>query len=193
MTAHAQAAELLAPMAKAGDVLLDAGCGSGYFFHSLAGRNMGLTYFGIDAAPSLIDIGHEEMPAFGLPAERLKVTRIEDLDGSVDHVVCINVLSNIDNYHRPLDRLLAMAKRSLILRESLKKGAEYNWVKDSWLDPGVDLGVHVNHYDLDDVSSFISARGFRPRSVIDRRSGGKPELVIDYPHYWTFIVAERVN
>ena len=46
MTAHAQAAELLAPFVSAGDVLLDAGCGSGYFFHSVAGRDMGLTYFG---------------------------------------------------------------------------------------------------------------------------------------------------
>ena len=193
MTAHAQAAELLAPMVKVGDVLLDAGCGSGYFFHSLASRNMELTYFGIDAAPSLIEIGREEMPAFGLEAGRLKIVRIEDLDGSVDHVVCLNVLSNIDNYHRPLERLLAMAKKSLILRESLKKGAEYSWVKDSYLDPGVDLGVHINHYDFDDVSSFISARGFRARQVVDRRSGGKPEMVIDYPHYWTFIVAERVN
>jgi SAM-dependent methyltransferase len=193
MTAHAQAAELLAPMTKTGDVLLDAGCGSGYFYHSLAGRKLGLTYFGIDAAPSLIEIGREEMPVFGLPAENLKAIRIEDLDGSVDHVVCINVLSNIDNYHRPLDRLLAMAKRSLILRESLKIGAEYNWVKDSYLDRGVDLGVHVNHYDLDDVLSFISARGFRARQVVDRRSGGKPEMVIDHPHYWAFIVAERVN
>ncbi|HZP68474.1 MAG TPA: class I SAM-dependent methyltransferase [Pseudolabrys sp.] len=191
MTAHAQAAELLVPMAKAGDVLLDAGCGSGYFFHSLASRNMGLSYFGIDAAPSLIEIGREEMPAFGLPADRLRVIRIEDLDGSVDHVVCINVLSNIDNYHRPLDRLLRMARKSLILRESLKNGAEYKWVKDSYLDAGVDLGVHVNHYDLADVLSFISDRGFDARAVVDRRSGGKPELVIGHPHYWAFVVAER--
>ena len=117
MTAHAQAAELLAPFVSAGDVLLDAGCGSGYFFHSVASRDMALTYFGIDAAPSLIEIGRDEMPAFGLPAERLKAIRIEDLDGSVDHVVCLNVLSNIDNYHRPLERLLAMARKSVILRE----------------------------------------------------------------------------
>ena len=191
MTAHAQAAELLAPMVKAGDVLLDAGCGSGYFFHSLAGRKMGLTYFGIDAAPSLIDIGRQEMPAFGLSAERLKPIRIEDLDGSVDHVVCLNVLSNIDNYHRPLERLLAMARKTVILRESFKRGAEYHYVRDEFLDPDVALNVHVNHYDIDDVIGFVAARGFKGKVVVDRRSGGRPESVIGYPHYWTFIVADR--
>lgn len=192
MTAHAQAAELLAPMVSAGDTILDAGCGSGYFYHSITRRNLHLDYFGVDAAPSLIRIGREELPAYGLPAERLEAIRLEDLAGDIDHVVCINVLSNIDNYHRPLDRLLGMARKTLILRESLKNGAEYRWVKDRYLDTDVDLSVHVNHYDIDDVLSFISARKFRARQIVDRRTDGKPEFVIDQPHYWTFIVAERI-
>jgi SAM-dependent methyltransferase len=193
MTAHAQAAEILAGIAGPGETLLDAGCGSGYFFHSVASRNLELEYYGIDAAPSLIAIGTEELPRFGLPAGRLTTLRLEDLDGEVDHAVCINVLSNIDNYHRPLERLLSMARRSVILRESLKAGAEYSWVKDQFLDPGIDLSVHINHYDVDDLTKFIAARGFRPRVVQDRRSGGQPELVIGIPHHWTFIVAERIN
>jgi SAM-dependent methyltransferase len=193
MTAHAQAAEILAEIATPGETLLDAGCGSGYFFHSLASRNLELEYYGIDASSSLIAIGTEELPRFGLPAGRLTTLRLEDLDGEVDHAVCINVLSYIDNYHRPLERLLSMARRSVILRESFKAGAEYSWVKDRFLDRGVDLSVHVNHYDVDDVTKFIAARGFRPRVVQDRRSGGRPELVIGIPHYWTFIVAERIN
>ena len=32
MTAHAQAAELLASRVNSGDAVLDTGCGSGYFF-----------------------------------------------------------------------------------------------------------------------------------------------------------------
>jgi hypothetical protein len=154
---------------------------------------MRLDYFGVDAAPSLIRIGQEELPAYGLPAERLDVVRLEDLEGAVDHVICINVLSNIDNYHKALERLLKMARKSLILRESLKDGVEYHWVKDRYLDAGVDLGVHVNHYDLNDMLSFISDRGFCARPVIDRHSGGGPELVIDQQHFWTFVVAERAN
>ncbi len=192
MTAHAQAAEMLAPRIRAGDSVLDVGCGSGYFYHSLAERNMPVEYWGLDACGALIDIGRDILPGFGLPAERLIEARIEDLDGEVDHVVCLNVLSNLDNYQRPLERFLKMARKSVILRESLKIGAECHYVRDDFLDPGVDLRVHVNHYDIGEVTKFISSYGFKPEAIVDRRSGGQPELVIGHPHYWTFLVADRV-
>jgi ubiquinone/menaquinone biosynthesis C-methylase UbiE len=191
MTAHAQAAELLASRVVAGDSLLDAGCGSGYFYHSLVARGIPADYWGIDAAPSLVEIGQEELPVFGLRRERIEVLRLEDLDGEFDHAVCINVLSNIDNYHRPLERLLKVARKTVLLRESLKDGAEYAYVEDRFLDPGVDLRVHVNHYDRREVVSFIESYGFRAELIVDRRTGGEPELVIGHPHHWTFVVAER--
>lgn len=193
MTAHAQAAELLAARSRPGESVLDAGCGSGYFWHALRNRGLKLEYWGIDAAATLIEVGQGILPAFGLPSERLRAMRLEDLDGQVDHVVCINVLSNIDNYHRPLERLLRMARRSVILRESLKKGAEYQYVKDRFLDPDVDLKVHVNHYDLDEVLEFVESYGFHAEAIVDQRTGGQPELVIGYPHYWTFLAADRVS
>ncbi len=193
MTCAAQAAELLAPLVRPGDALLDVGCGSGYFLHSLRRRSIPIDYFGIDAASSLIAIGQRELAKFGLPAHRLRVLRIEDLDGAFDHVLCMNVLSNIDNWHRPLERLLKVAQRSLILRESLKPGPTYAYVRDNYLDPGVALSVYVNAYDRDEVCAFIAERGFSARVVEDRRSGGEPEMVIDYPHWWTFVVAERLS
>ena len=33
----------------------------------------------------------------------------------------------------------------------------------------------------------------RVEQVTDRRTGGEPELVIGYPHHWTFLVAERIG
>ena len=192
MTCAAQAAELLVARVRPGELVLDAGCGSGYLFHSLRSREIPCAYRGIDASPTLIDIGRREMPAFGLPADHLQVLRIEDLDGAADHVVCMNVLTNIDGYHRPLERLLAVAGRSLVLRESLRPGpSEYRYVRDEYLDPGVDLRVHVNTYDLDEVVAFVEDRGFRARVVTDRRTGGVPEDVIGHPHHWTFVVADR--
>jgi len=192
MECAAQAAELLAPLAVPGDSVLDVGCGSGYFFHSLKRRAIPLEYHGIDAAPSLIAIGRRELPAHGLAAERLRVLRIEDLDGEADHVLCMNVLSNIDNYHRPLERLLAMARKSLILRVSAKDGARYTYVLDPYLDPAVELNVHVNAYDASELESFIARSGFRVERLVDRRSGGQPELVIGHPHWWTFFRAVRI-
>jgi ubiquinone/menaquinone biosynthesis C-methylase UbiE len=191
MTAHAQAAELLSPRISAGDSVLDVGCGSGYFYHSLAARNLPVEYWGLDACGALIEIGRDILPGFGLPAERLIEARIEDLCGEVDHVVCLNVLSNLDNYQRPLERFLKIARKSIILRESLKMGAEYNYVRDDFLDPGFDLKVHVNHYDIGELTKFVASYGFKSEVVVDRRSGGQPERVIGYPHYWTFLVADR--
>jgi len=191
MTCHAQAAELLAPQVTPGDTLLDVGCGSGYFFHSLRSRQIPVEYYGIDAAPSLIEIGRQGMPEFGLPAERLQVMRIEDLDGEVDFITCINVLSNIDNYHRPLERLLQCAKKMVILRESCREKAEYRYVRDKYLDEGQDLKVYVNAYPQAELVNFIESYGFQVRVETDRRTRGEPEFIIDYPHYWKFLIAER--
>lgn len=192
MTCAAQAAEILAPRVQPGETVLDVGCGSGYFFHSLRSRGIPAEYVGIDAAPGLIAIGRSEMPAHGLPPDRLRVLRIEDLGGHADHVVCLNVLSNIDNFHRPLERLLKVARRTVLLRESLLPGAaSYRYVRDDFLDEGVDLWVHVNTYDLDEVLAFIRAAGWSAEAVVDRRTGGRPEDVIGYPHHWTFVVATR--
>lgn len=191
MTCAAQAAELLAPLAAVGDTLLDAGCGGGHFFHSLRERQIDVEYHGVDAEAGLIEIGRTELPAFGLPPERLRPLRIEDLAGKVDHVLCMNVISNVDNYHRPLDRLAGMARKSLILRESLADAASYRYVRDEFLDPDAEVYVHVNAYDRREVVGFLAERGFAVREVTDRRTGGAPELVIGHPHHWTFLVAER--
>ena len=104
------------------------------------------------------------------------------------------MLSNIDNYHRPLERLLAMARKSVILRESLKHGSEYAYVQRSTTSiRASQLNVHVNHYDIGEILAFIRGHGFSVETVVDRRTGGAPELVIGHPHYWTFVVADRVS
>jgi len=191
MTCAAQAAGLLRQLASSGDTLLDAGCGTGYFFHSLLSRHIALEYFGVDATSRFIDIGRNALVSLGLPAEKMQTARIEDIDGKVDHVLCMNVLSNLDNYHRPLERLLRIAKKSVILRESVKDGAEYRYVKDLYLDSSDILNVHINAYDRKEWMEFIRSYGYSVTEIVDQRTGGNPELVIGYPHYWTFFVAVR--
>jgi ubiquinone/menaquinone biosynthesis C-methylase UbiE len=193
MTCHAQAAEILALRVAPGDSVLDAGCGSGVFYHSLRTRKIDAQYHGIDASPSLIAVGRRLLPEHGLPADRLRVLRIEDLDGEVDHAVCINVLSNLDNYHRPLERLLRCARKTVVLRESFRDQAEYAYVVDKYLDPGVNLRVHVNAYPMQEVADLAASCGFSARWVEDRHTGGQPESVIDHLHYWKFLVAERTG
>jgi cyclopropane fatty-acyl-phospholipid synthase-like methyltransferase len=191
MTCHAQAAELLAPLAAPGDTLLDVGCGSGYFYHSLRSRNIPVEYWGLDASRSLLEIGRNALPAFGLPAERLIGMHLDDLSGEVDHIICLNVLTNIDNFHRPLERMLHCSRKSVILRESLAQNPRYSYVVDEYLDPGCRLRVHVNTYCMAEVTEFVESFGFQARVVTDRRTGCQPEMVIGYPHHWTFLVAVR--
>lgn len=193
MTCAAQAAELLQGLARDGESLLDIGCGSGYFLHSLRRRNIPLTYHGIDATRDFIEIGQRELARFGLPATNLQPLRIEDLQGIADHVLCMNVLSNIDNYHKPLERILKSASRSVILRESIAEASSYAFVRDEYLDAGVALNVHVNTYARDEIARFIESYGFRVSFILDRRTKGKPELVIGHPHHWTFVQAQRIS
>lgn len=191
MTCAAQAAEILRELAEPGDSLLDVGCGTGYFFHSIRHRDLPVSYHGIDATAQFIEIGRRELKRFGVNSQQLRAIRIEDFRGRADHVVCMNVLSNIDNYHRPLERMLDTAVKSLILRESVTDDSHHLYVSDEYLDEGINLRVYVNSYSRDDIVNFIQSHDFEVNEVVDRRTNGNPELVIGYPHYWQFIVANR--
>ena len=191
MTCSAQAAKLLSDYARPGQTVLDVGCGTGYFYHSLRLRGIPVEYYGIDATARFIQIGRAELSRHGLSEDRLRVGRIEDMGGSVDHVVCMNVLSNLDNFYRPLERMLNMARRSVILRESIKDGADYRYVVDAFLDGEKPLRVHVNAYDRAELRRFGDELGFDAQEVLDERTQGRPENVIGYPHYWTFMVFHR--
>ena len=191
MTCHAQAADLLTPLVAPGDVVLDAGCGSGYFYHALSARGLDVEYWGIDSARELVEIGREIMPDFGLPADRLQVIRLEDLDGEADHVVCINVLSNLADFRRPMERLLRIARKSVIFRESLAEQPSSQYVEDRYLEEGYQLNVYINTYAIHEVLNFMRKYGFDPHIETDRHTGGAPEMVIDYPHHWTFAVGMR--
>ena len=191
MTCAAQAAELIAPLSQSGNKILDVGCGSGYFYHSLRDREIPLTYFGIDATPNLIEIGQQELSKFGLPKSRLKVLRAEDLIGTSDFILSMNFLTYLDNFHAPLERLLDMAKTAVILRESLSDNARYAFVVDDKLDPGINLSVHINTYNQSEFYKFIRSRGFNVQEYTDRRTSGQPENFLGQPHHWKFLVATR--
>ena len=191
MTCAAQAATLLDGISSRGQVVLDVGCGSGWFVHSLRSRGLDLEYWGVDATESFVSLAHSELAAYGIPNERVLHGRIEDLGGSVDHVVCMNVLTNIDNWHRPLDRMCEIAGDSIILRESFGETSQYSLVIDRFLDGALPLKVHVNTYCREEFVQFLMQRGFACEFVVDERTEGRPEQVIGYPHHWEFLIARR--
>ncbi len=97
-------------------------------------RDLPVDYWGIDASQTLIDIGREELPRFGLEPERLRALRIGDLDGEVDHAVGINVLSNIEDFRRPLERCCASRASRSFLRESVAADRRRSTSSDKYLD-----------------------------------------------------------
>jgi SAM-dependent methyltransferase len=193
MTCAAQAAELLGEAARPGETLLDAGCAGGYYLHSLRARNVPLEYHGLDYTPELVELARTELcPRTGLSPDRFTVGAIEDLDRPYDHVLCFNVLTNSPHYAQPLERLARCARRRLVLRESLGEGLTVRYTPDPYLDEGKrHIRVYHNEYPMTEVTSFLEELGFAVRRVVDRRSNDGVEMVVDIPHRWRILVAER--
>lgn len=193
MTCAAQAAEILRPRVAPGETLLDAGCGGGYYYWSFADRGIPIEYHGVDYTPDMIQMAREEMGAHaGLPADRFTLGAIEQLDRRFDNVLCINVLTNSPHYALPLERLLACTRKRLLLRESLGGELTVRFTPDPYLDPDKrHIRVYHNTYPLPEVISFIEACGFAVTRFVDERTRDGVEMVVDIPHYWKMLLAER--
>ncbi len=195
MTCAAQAAEILAPFFRRhpGATLLDAGCGSGYYYHSFASRGLAVDYHGIDYSPSLIEIGRREMlPRVGLDAQRLRVGAIENLDGEYDVVLCFNTLPWLPDYRQALERMLLSTRHVLLLRTALGEGDEYRWEEDGYLEEGYNhLKAYWNIYSRAGVEAFMESYGFCVTRIADRRTGDGVEGVVGKPFPWRILHAER--
>jgi SAM-dependent methyltransferase len=193
MTCAAQAAEILRDRARPGETLLDAGCGGGYYLHSLQRRNVQIEYWGIDYTPEMIALAQEEMcPRTGLAPERFRLGAIEDLSDRWDNVLCFNVLTNSPHYGLPLERLLLATKKRLLLRESLGENLVSRFTPDPYLDEDKrHIRVYHNIYPIEEVSAFMNEHGFSVTHIVDRRTNDQVENVVDLPHYWRILLAER--
>jgi SAM-dependent methyltransferase len=194
MTCAAQAADLLAEVVRPGESVLDAGCGGGYYYWSLQSRGLQAEYFGIDYTPEMITLAREVLcPAASLSSDRFTLGRIENLDRVFDHLICFNVLTNNPHYAVGLERLLACTRRRLVMRESMGDRLEVRFTPDPYLDEDKrHIRVYHNTYPIREIIDFIEANGFKVSIVPDRRTADRPEMVVDIPHYWRVLVADRV-
>jgi SAM-dependent methyltransferase len=195
MTCAAQAAEILADLVSPGETLLDAGCGGGYYYNSLKKRGVAVDYFGLDFTPEMIHLATSELcPRTGLDPARFQLGWIEYVRDHFDNVLCFNVLTNSPHYALPLERLLLHTKRRLLLRESMASAALTRFTPDPYLDEGKrHIRVYHNVYPLEEVVQFIQSYGFTVTGIVDRRTQDKVEMVVDLPHFWRILLAERVS
>lgn len=195
MTCAAQAAELFAERIRPGESLLDAGCGGGYYYHSFTGRGLRLEYYGLDYTPEMIDLARSEMcPSPISDSGRFMLGSIEDLDREFDNVLCFNVLTNNPHYAQPLERLLKCARKRVLLRESLGEDLIVRYTPDPYLDESKKhIRVYHNTYPLNEVVGFIKDFGFSITRIPDRRTNDGVEMVVDIPHHWRILLAEKRN
>ena len=196
MDASAQCAAITAPFIKQFDSpprLLDAGCGSGYLWHSFKKRGLAVDYFGLDYSPTLIEIGREVLPQYGLPPERLNCGSVEDLHGQAyDLVVLLNTLTFCPDYHEPLDRLIEAGPKILIIRDNFGAETIRRWEIDGYLDPGYNhLKAYWNQWQVDEVADFISSGGYGVKQLEDTRTKGRMEMVVGKPYYWSWLLAVK--
>lgn len=193
MTCAAQAAKVLGGRVTAGETLLDAGCGGGYYLWSFLDRNVPLEYHGLDYTPEMIDLARAELcPRSGLPADRFRLGAIEDLDEPFDDIICFNVLTNSPHYALPLERLLACARKRVLIRESLGEELVVRYAPDPYLDEGKrHLRVYHNTYPLREIVALMEAHGFAVTPIVDERTGDGVELFGDIPLRWRILLAER--
>jgi SAM-dependent methyltransferase len=193
MTCARQAAEVLGPLLEPGETLLDAGCGGGSYFWSFADRGFVPEWHGLDYTPEMIELARTELaPRAGLAPERFRVGAIEALDEDFDTVLCFNVLTNSPHYGQPLERLLLHTRRRLLLREAMGEELIVRYTPDPYLDEGArHLRVYHNQYPLDEVQAFMEEHGFAVTRIRDERTGDGTEMVVDIPHSWRILLAER--
>jgi SAM-dependent methyltransferase len=194
MTCARQAAEVLAPLAASGESMLDAGCGGGYYYWSFAERGPELDWHGLDFTPEMIELARDELcPRAGLEPSRFRLGAIEDLgEERYDNVLCFNVLTNCPHYGLPLERLLAVTERRILLRESLGDSLEVRFTPDRYLDPDKrHIRVYHNTYPLAEVTDFMRDHGFEVTGIVDERTGDGTEMVVDIPHRWRILLGER--
>jgi ubiquinone/menaquinone biosynthesis C-methylase UbiE len=190
MTCLKQAAELLKPHYQPGMTVLDAGCGSGYFYWSLVNQGLEVEYYGLDYTASFIEIGRQHLTK--VPPERLMVGSIEDLEGSYDAVFCINTLFCLPDYRQGLERLCQAARRILVLRTTLDRETVIRYETDEYLDQGYrHLKSYFNIWNMEEVMSYIRDLGFLPVHVTDERTGDEPEISAGKIFPYKFLFCER--
>jgi SAM-dependent methyltransferase len=193
MTCAAQAAEILAERVGPGETLLDAGCGGGYYWWSMADRGVDVQYHGLDYTPEMVALAREELaPRAGLPADRFSLGAIEQLQDEYDTVLCFNVLTNAPHYALGLERLLRCTRRRLLLREAMGDELVVRYTPDPYLDEDKrHIRVYHNQYPIAEVTELMEAEGFTVTRIPDRRTGDGVEMVVDIPHRWRILLAER--
>jgi SAM-dependent methyltransferase len=173
--------------------LLDVGCGGGHFYLSLKRLGLEVDYHGLDYSPSIVRIAKSAFKKLALDPSKIILADVCDLkDFQCELVVMINTLSFNADFRRPLDRLIETGAEAIVIRDFFGRKTVVRWETDGFLDPGFNhLKGYWNEWSRTEVTGFLSASGYQTTFVVDSRTKGKPELVVNKPYRWSWLVAHK--
>lgn len=114
-------AKLLKSRVKESDIVCDVGCGAGHFLRSfLREWDVPFSYMGIEYTPLFL---HKALEAWKhQPQASFKQGSVFDIpreDQSSDITVCSNVLTHMPTIVKPVEELIRITKRTLVIRSTL--------------------------------------------------------------------------
>jgi SAM-dependent methyltransferase len=173
--------------------LLDVGCGGGHLIHSLRRLDLNFEYHGLDYSPSLVKLAKLAFRRQGLDPGRIILEDVSDLSGfDCDVALVINTLSFNPDFRAPLERLAETGAKALIIRDNFGPKTVVRWEADGYLDEGFNhLKGYWNQWSRREMAEFLEERGFSCEFVVDERTKGRIELVVDKPYRWSWLVASR--
>ncbi len=151
---------------QSGDVVLDAGCGTGRHLRGLAGIP-GVKYFGIDtkqedldkAAASLNEIKCVE--AENCQIQKADIRQLPFDDAFFDCVICSEVLEHIPHHEQAVGELVRVLKPEGLLVISVPR---YFPERICWLLSRAyrnEEGGHVRIYKKDKILNMLNSHGFK--------------------------------
>lgn len=152
---------------KAGDKVLDAGCGPAGIFTVLQDQK-------VDAFDPLMDRYRSELDHFNLsdyPWCDFRTQRMEELNDqeSYDLVCCLNVINHVQNIEQSVTNLVAASKRKGWVALSID-AHNHGWAKPIYRAIPFDV-LHPHQYDLEEYSAFLRINGIERISRILLKKG----------------------
>lgn len=172
MESSKAAAEVLKPLIRENDRLLDVGCGAGHYLRSFQKTiTVHYSYTGVDATPYYLELAKKAFPEEPGKIEFIAgdIFNLPLPDASYDVVTANNVLLHLPNIIKPIQELCRVAKRSVVIR-SLVGNRSFRVQEVQRRDPeftedGEPTAFFFYNIYSEDYIRYLTSRIPRVRSV----------------------------